>query len=108
MMSSDLRFRKIRCSVAFSSLILLLVMSVMPVHAQTGDVRTVSGYVRDAANNQGLVGATVMLKGTTVGTMIIADDGSFSLSYDASESPAAVLLASCLGHSKSEISLGGG
>ena len=45
--------------------------------------RTVSGRVIDRATNEGLPGATVLVKGTTIGTAAGAD-GSFSLSVPAS------------------------
>ena len=40
--------------------------------------RTISGFIYDASNNEGLIGANIIVQGTTVGTT--ADyDGSFSL-----------------------------
>ena len=56
-----------------SLLLLALVMSAVTVMAQ----RTVSGTVTDG-NNEALIGANVLVKGTTVGT-ITDVDGSYSL-----------------------------
>ncbi|WP_233454732.1 SusC/RagA family TonB-linked outer membrane protein [Hymenobacter negativus] len=64
----------------FFMVVLLMTCLLQQVNAQD---RTVSGRVTDRSNGQGLPGATVLVKGTTIGASTNAD-GSFSLSVPAS------------------------
>ncbi|MBO2010280.1 carboxypeptidase-like regulatory domain-containing protein [Hymenobacter negativus] len=64
--------------------------------------RTVRGQVLDAASEEGLPGATVLLKGTTMGVSTQAD-GSFSLQVPPDGSP--VLTISSIGYVTNEIPL---
>ena len=52
----------------------LLAISVLSLQAQT----TVSGVIQDANSNEGLIGANVLIKGTSVGTTTDID-GQFTL-----------------------------
>jgi TonB-linked SusC/RagA family outer membrane protein len=65
--------------------ILFLVLFIVTALLQqaVAQDRTVSGRVIDRATNEGLPGATVLVKGTTIGTAAGAD-GSFTLSVPAS------------------------
>ncbi|MGY3088844.1 TonB-linked SusC/RagA family outer membrane protein [Hymenobacter sp. UYAg731] len=63
----------------FFMVVLLMTCLLQQVNAQD---RTVSGRVTDRSNGQGLPGATVLVKGTTIGASTNAD-GSFSLSVPA-------------------------
>lgn len=69
--------------------------------AQAQD-RTISGKVTDRSTNQGIPGATVLAKGTTVGTGTDAD-GSFSLSVP---STATTLIFSFVGYASQEQAIG--
>lgn len=59
--------------------VLLMTCLLQQVNAQD---RTISGRVTDRTNGQGLPGATVLVKGTTIGASTNSD-GSFSLSVPA-------------------------
>ena len=63
----------------FFMVILLMTGLLQQVYAQD---RSLSGRVTDRGTGQGLPGATVIVKGTTVGASTNAD-GSFSLSVPA-------------------------
>ncbi|GAB3872762.1 SusC/RagA family TonB-linked outer membrane protein [Hymenobacter segetis] len=63
----------------FFMVVLLMTCLLQQVNAQD---RTISGRVTDRSNGQGLPGATVLVKGTTIGASTNAD-GSFSLSVPA-------------------------
>lgn len=61
----------------FTLLVILLITGLFQVALAQN--RTVSGRVTDRANNQGLPGVTVLVKGTTLGTAT-GNDGTFTLS----------------------------
>lgn len=67
--------------------------------------RTISGKVIDAASNEPLIGAEVVIRGTNIGTMVVASDGSFSLTYDLSVVTDPVLETSFLGYQTSKESI---
>jgi iron complex outermembrane receptor protein len=73
----------------------------MPANETLAQGNSVSGVVRDAESGEPLVGATVVIKGTTRGATI-GVDGSFSL--EASEGE--VLVFSYIGYRRKEITVG--
>ncbi|MCX7985338.1 MAG: carboxypeptidase-like regulatory domain-containing protein, partial [Bacteroidales bacterium] len=75
----------------------LLIIPIIKVEAQKG--KTVNGIVRDVTGAP-IVGATVMIKGTTIGTLT-NQEGRFSLSIP--DSKGATLVVSFLGMEKQEI-----
>jgi TonB-linked SusC/RagA family outer membrane protein len=81
-------------------LILFILVTVMTLQAYAQN--TVTGIVRDSVNNSPLVGATILIKGTTIGT--ISDfDGKFLVkppSYS-------TLVVSFIGYKTKEISYAG-
>jgi TonB-linked SusC/RagA family outer membrane protein len=72
-----------------------------PVEVEVYD-KTLKGRVLDAEKNNPLVGATVLVKGTTIGT-VTAIDGSFSFAVPDS---AQALLVSYVGYTPQEIPIG--
>ena len=75
-------------------LIALLVVSVQVVQAQT---ITISGTVKDADTEEAVIGASIVVKGTTTGT--ITDlDGNFSLAV----SEGATIVVSSIGYNDYE------
>ena len=78
---------------------LLMTGLLQQVYAQD---RSLSGRVTDRSNGQGLPGATVIVKGTTVGASTNAD-GSFSLSVPAS---ATTLTISSIGYASVDQPIG--
>lgn len=73
-------------------------VSSLPASFQVGQGATVSGTIIDSETKEPLPGATVVIKGTTVGTT--ADvDGKFSISTDKAN---AVLVVSFVGYSTAE------
>jgi TonB-linked SusC/RagA family outer membrane protein len=86
----------------FTPLAILLTAGLSQVAmAQT---RSISGRVTDRANNQGLPGVTVLVKGTTLGTAT-GNDGTFTLSVPAT---ATTLVLSYLGYTSVEQPIGNG
>jgi TonB-linked SusC/RagA family outer membrane protein len=86
----------------FTPLAILLTAGLSQVAmAQT---RSISGRVTDRANNQGLPGVTVLVKGTTLGTAT-GNDGTFTLSVPAT---ATTLVLSYLGYTSVEQPIGSG
>ena len=86
-----------RAIISFSTLfVVLLVLGPLSVWSQT----TLSGTIRDDASNETMIGATVVLKGTTTGT-ITDIDGNFS--FEAPGSPPYTLEVSFVGYEKKEI-----
>jgi TonB-linked SusC/RagA family outer membrane protein len=80
---------------------LIFFLTIMLCSFQVFAQRTVTGTVTDAADGTPLIGATIMIKGTTSGT--IADiDGKFSLSVP----DGSVLLFSFVGYASQEIEVG--
>lgn len=65
--------------------------------------QSVTGRVLDAANNQPMLGATVMIEGTTTGTITDAD-GRFTIALEPGQS---VILVSYIGYSRERIDLSG-
>jgi len=82
-----------------SSLILILLFLMLKV--SFGQERIVTGKVTDAADRSPLIGATIVIKGTTTGT-VTAMDGSYSISVT---SPEDVLVFSFLGYNSKEVSV---
>ncbi|MBF9142128.1 SusC/RagA family TonB-linked outer membrane protein [Hymenobacter properus] len=78
---------------------LLMTGLLQQVYAQD---RTISGRVTDRASGQGLPGATVLVKGTTVGASTNAD-GAFSLSVPSS---ATTLTISSIGYASVDQAIG--
>ncbi len=66
--------------------------------------RTVTGVVKDAGNKEGLVGASVVVKGTTNGT-VTNIDGGFSLNVPNGDQ---TLIVSFIGYLAQEITVKGG
>lgn len=86
----------------FTPLAILLTAGLSQVAmAQT---RSISGRVTDRANNQGLPGVTVLVKGTTLGTAT-GNDGTFTISVPAT---ATTLVISYLGYTSVEQPIGSG
>jgi TonB-linked SusC/RagA family outer membrane protein len=86
----------------FTPLTILLTAGLSQVAiAQT---RSISGRVTDRANNQGLPGVTVLVKGTTLGTAT-GNDGTFTLSVPPT---ATTLVLSYLGYTTVEQPIGDG
>ncbi|UOE34021.1 SusC/RagA family TonB-linked outer membrane protein [Hymenobacter monticola] len=86
--------KKLLCMV-----MLIMTGLLQQVYAQD---RTISGRVTDRANGQGLPGATVLVKGTTVGASTNAD-GGFSLSVPSS---ATTLSVSSIGYTTVDQAIG--
>jgi TonB-dependent starch-binding outer membrane protein SusC len=87
---------KLKLRLGFALLMVLLMHSA--VWAQS---RTVTGKVSDATSGEGLIGATVAIKGTTQGTAT-DPDGSFSLKANVGET----LTITSLGYATQEILIG--
>ena len=81
----------------FLNLILLLCF-VVPISAQT----TILGEIRDADSGEGLISATVIIKGTTEGT-VTDFDGSFR--FDIDQDLPVTLVASYTGYIPEEIEI---
>lgn len=82
--------------------LLFLVTSLLCVCMAWGQNRTISGTVTSATDNEPIIGASVMVKGTTNGT-ITDFDGNFQLSADTQ----ATLVFSYVGFVTQEIALNG-
>jgi iron complex outermembrane receptor protein len=78
---------------------LIACLLVITTQAQN---KTISGKVTDAKDGSPLVGASVVVKGTTVGTQAGAD-GTFKLSVPSS---ATTLVVSSVGYGSQEVSIG--
>jgi len=85
----------------FMMLALLLVLFGMPALAQD---RVVTGKVTDLKDGQPIVGASVLVKGTNIGTQT-KTDGSFSLNAPAS---ATTIVVSYVGYATQELLIGSG
>ncbi len=66
------------------------------------NTKTVSGVVKDAATGESIIGASIVVKGTTIGTVTDLD-GTFTLDVPAD----AVVEVSCIGYSTVEVSVAG-
>jgi len=87
----------------FAFVVLLLIASIaMPVKTIAQQSRSISGVVTDATNNESVVGANVIVPGTSVGTLTDAD-GKFQLSVPAGKS---TLEVSYLGYQTQTVSIG--
>ncbi|RZJ94696.1 MAG: SusC/RagA family TonB-linked outer membrane protein, partial [Hymenobacter sp.] len=86
----------------FTLLVILLITGLFQVALAQN--RNVSGRVTDRANNQGLPGVTVLVKGTTIGTAT-SNDGSFTLSVPPT---ATTLVFSFIGYTSTEQPIGNG
>ncbi|MGI4867363.1 MAG: SusC/RagA family TonB-linked outer membrane protein [Janthinobacterium lividum] len=84
----------------FTLLVILLITGLFQVALAQN--RSISGRVTDRANNQGLPGVTVLVKGTTLGTAT-TNDGSFTLSVPPT---ATTLVFSFIGYTNSEQPIG--
>lgn len=82
------------------SAFLVLVLMGFGLHAQ----RTVSGTITDSENSEPIIGANVLVKGTTIGT-ITDFDGKYSLVVPAGKD---VLVISYVGYDDQEVALGTG
>lgn len=82
------------------SLASLLLLSVLCVHLQAQS-QTITGVISDAENGETLIGATVIVKGTSVGT-VTDIDGTYSLQA----SPGDILVFSFTGYSGQEVEVG--
>ena len=100
----DKNFSALKSILAFMlSVVFILSFSVF-ANAETAMVqqkKTVTGKVVSAADNLPIVGATVSLQGTTIGT-VTNIDGEFSLQADASD----VLVISFIGYKTQQITVG--
>ncbi len=77
---------------------LFLLASISIVSAQS---RTLSGTITDASNGEPLIGATILVQGTTNGT-VTDFDGTYSLDVNTGD----VLLVSFTGYTTKEITVG--
>ncbi len=66
------------------------------------NTKTVSGVVTDAATGESIIGASIVVKGTTIGTVTDLD-GNFTLDVPAD----AVVEVSCIGYTTIEVSVAG-
>ncbi len=86
----------------FTLLVILLITGLFQVALAQN--RTVSGRVTDGANNQGLPGVTVLVKGTTLGTAT-GNDGTYTISVPPT---ATTLTFSYIGYTSIEQPIGDG
>ncbi|MES2377914.1 MAG: SusC/RagA family TonB-linked outer membrane protein [Bacteroidota bacterium] len=86
----------------FYYLLLAMCFAIGKVNAQT-NAFTVSGVVTDGAKNETLPGVTVLVKGTTTGTVTDVN-GKFTLNVPSSTS---TLVFSYVGYDNSEVALNG-
>ncbi len=81
----------------------LMMFFILALSSQSfGQSRTVSGILTDGSSNDPLIGATITVQGTTIGT-ITDIDGSFSLDVPSNNS---VLQVSYVGYTPQEITVG--
>ncbi|MDD4225145.1 MAG: TonB-dependent receptor [Mariniphaga sp.] len=83
--------------------ILLLFLAIMLQGAAIYGQQTVTGSVTDASSGEALVGATVVIKGTSIGTVTDVD-GNFSIQVPGLQED---LLISFVGFENQEIPIGG-
>lgn len=76
-----------------TGILLALLCSFLSVGVHAQKV-TISGYVKDAASGEPLIGAAVLYNGTKIGT-VTGTSGFYSLSFEAGD---AELLFTCLGY----------
>ncbi len=81
-------------------LIHILILIALFFVCYSADAQVVSGTVKDKANNEPLIGATVVVKGTSVGTAVDLD-GNFRL--DAKKAPPFTLVFNLLGYKQQEV-----
>ncbi len=81
---------------------LLLLLTVAAAQFANAQSRNISGTVVDAANNDPIVGANILVKGTLTGTVTDLD-GKYSLTVPAGSS---VIVFSFVGYDTQEITLG--
>jgi TonB-linked SusC/RagA family outer membrane protein len=86
----------------FTLLIILFITGLSQIASAQN--RSISGRVTDRANNQGLPGVTVLVKGTTIGTGT-NNDGTFTLSVPTT---ATTLVFSFIGYTTVEQPIGSG
>lgn len=79
--------------------LLAIVLSISSAMAQF----TVSGKVTDNRNNEPLIGANVLIKGSTIGT-VTNEEGEYQLSYAQNQ---VTLVVSYVGYQQKEVSLTG-
>lgn len=81
-----------------TKLFTLLMLFLYALSNAWGQDRSVYGKVTSAADNEPIIGASIVIKGTTVGT--VSDlDGKFSITAK----PDAILVVSYLGYSSLEV-----
>lgn len=84
--------------------IFLMGLLSLSVSAQNNTTRTISGRITDE-NDEALIGATVALKGTTIG--VLADvNGNFKFELPASSNTKTSLIFSFIGYTTQEIEVG--
>ncbi|MEZ5105607.1 MAG: carboxypeptidase-like regulatory domain-containing protein [Draconibacterium sp.] len=81
----------------------LLISAVMLLNTSLFAQNTVSGVVTDASTNESLIGATVVVKGTSLGT-VTHPDGSYLLNVSSLQD---TLVFSYIGYKTKEIFIGG-
>ncbi len=81
----------------FLQVALLLIISITGISAQT-----INGVIKDAKSNEPVIGANVIIKGTTTGTTTDFD-GKFSISLPANSNFPVTLQASFIGYSSQDI-----
>ena len=87
----------------YSKLAIVAAFLMMPSLVSGQQVSNVSGVVTGAANLQPLAGATVMVKGTTLGTLT-STEGTFSLDVPQGLT---TLVVSYLGYGTAEVEVSG-
>ena len=80
----------------------ILMMLVSSLEAQQGGNSRISGHVTDGSNGEALLGATIVVKGTTTGT-VTGLDGNYSIMVPES---GATLIFSFIGYTSQEIEVG--
>ena len=79
------------------------IIVVVPVDALVGHQQKISGAITDATTGEPIIGASVLIEGTTIG-VITDSDGKFSLDISKSD---AVIVISFLGYNTEHITLNG-
>lgn len=90
-------------SVFMKKNLLLWLLGVLLCTSQVlAQSRTITGVVTDADDGEPLIGASVLVKGTTIGT-VTGIDGDFSLDVDASQK---TIVIAYVGYSPQEVQIG--
>lgn len=96
-------FSSIKDALVNGMIIILMSVFVMPFAALAQDAISVSGKVYDSETNIPLVGATVKVKGTSVGTIVKAD-GTYTIDVPSGNN---ILEVTYIGYEKREILING-